>query len=131
MPSSKFGDAERAEGNARSPSQRWSRSHHKPTVTFDFKFEVRDFRFASASSGWSLNESGVKKRLGFSGRDWLSGPMVTAMSGTVILCGCGVRRSARVGAKFRGVEDRFAPQRYSRPGKRPHVLASPVVPSPT
>src|SRR5205823_10321543 len=79
----------------------------------------------------SWSESGVKKRREFKGANWLSGPMLTAMSGMVILSGCGVRRSASAGEKSRGLDERSGPYKYSSPGNRPHVLDSPDVPSPT
>src|SRR6185437_17088156 len=131
MPSSRFGEAKRAEGKACSPSQRWRGFQNKATVTSDFKLEAGDFGFAVPARIWSLSESGVKKRAGFSGGDWLSGPTVIAMSGTVIFRASGVRRSASLGAKSRGLEEGSAPNRYSRPGKRPQVLTAPDVPSPT
>src|SRR5262245_30938460 len=129
MPSSRLGEANRAEGKACSPSHCWVEFHASATVISERSFEVRVV--IVFDSGRSFNESGAKKRSFFSGGAGLAGPTETAIKGTVTLCGCGVRRSASFRAKSRGLDDRSAPNKYSKPGNIPQLLASPTVPSPT
>ncbi|PYJ97579.1 MAG: hypothetical protein DME23_14775 [Verrucomicrobia bacterium] len=109
MPSSKLGDEKRAEGKACSPSQRWSGSHHRPTVTFDFKFEVRDFRFASASeeTAWLFRRR-LALRTDGDGHEWNSN-FVRVRRAAV---GQVWREVARVGGLFRA-EKKF------QAGKKP------------